>query len=177
MRTAYLLLIAASNLLTAKIPPFVLAEGVLIIPVGSVLVGAVFVLRDLIQMQHGRADTYITIARATFLSAALCIITGETAHIALASLMAFLAGEVIDTEIFTRVRSTLANRVLLSGLVGGTLDSVVFVVFGMSPAGANILPWSLVPAAVLGQVVAKLLLQFVAAGWCYKTTKGRGTCE
>lgn len=165
MRIAYLLIITASNLLTAKLDPFILAGGTLIVPVGSVLVGAVFVLRDLIQIRHGRSATYTTIAQATFLSVALSYITGETAHVAVASLVAFLAGEIFDTEIFTRTRGTLASRILLSGVVGGTLDSVIFVMLGLSPVGAASLPWSLVPAAILGQVSVKLLLQFAAAGW------------
>lgn len=165
MKLVYLLTITVSNLLTARCEPFVLADGALIIPVGSVLVGAVFVLRDLIQMKHGRADTYTVIARATVLSMALCIITGETAHVAVASLAAFLASEVLDTEVFTRMRGNLIGRILLSGTVGGALDSIIFVVLGLSPIGAGVLPWSLVPAAVSGQVVTKLLLQFVAAGW------------
>lgn len=165
MRIAYLLLIAASNLMTAKFDPFVLAEGALIIPVGSIFVGTVFVLRDLIQMKHGRASTYTVIIWATGLSMSLNILTGETAHVALASLIAFLVGEIVDTEVFTRKSGNLASKVLLSGIVGGTLDSVVFVTFGLSPIGAAVLPWDLVPACILGQVVAKLLLQFLAAGW------------
>lgn len=165
MRITYLLIITASNLLTAKIDPFVLAGGALVIPVGSVLVGAVFILRDMIQLRHGRTATYIAIVRATILSMSLSICMGETAHIALASLVAFLAGEIIDTEVFTRTRGTLASRVMLSGVVGGTLDSVAFVVLGLSPLGAGVLSWASIPAAILGQVVAKLLLQLTAAGW------------
>lgn len=159
------MIITASNLLTAKLDPFVLADGVLIVPVGSVFVGAVFVLRDMIQLRHGLTATYLTIAWATGLSLILGFLTGETPHVATASLAAFLVGEIVDTEIFTRTRRTLANRVLLSGAIGGTLDSIVFVVLGLSPLGAEVLPWALIPAAILGQVVAKLLLQFMAAGW------------
>lgn len=165
MRLAYLLLIMVSNLLTATFDPFVLADGVLIVPVGSVLIGALFVLRDLIQIRRGRSATYRLIVWATILSMALSCALGDPMHVAWASLAAFTASEIIDTEIFTRTRHTLATRVLLSGVAGGTIDSTVFVVIGLSPLGANALPWGLVPAAILGQVIAKLLLQLAAAVW------------
>lgn len=177
MRIAYLLLITVSNLLTAKFDPFVLADGVLIIPVGSILVGALFVLRDMIQLRRGRPATYRVIAWATGVSMGLSYILGEPVQVAWASLIAFTASEIIDTEIFTRTRSTLANRILLSGVVGGTIDSIVFVIVGLSPVGSGALSWSLVPAAIFGQVIAKLLLQIAASGWLALKKGGRGMCN
>lgn len=167
MRFLYLLTIAAANVLTAKFDPLFLAGGVLIIPVGSVLAGAVFVLRDMVQLIHGRANTYKLILWATLLSVALSYALGDTAHVAVASMAAFFVSEAVDTEIFTRLHRSLSARVLVSGVVGGFLDSIIFVVFGLSPMGAGMLPWNLVPFAIMGQILVKLLAQVVAgfAAW------------
>ena len=165
MRSLYLLLIAVSNLLTAKFSPMVLAGGFLIVPVGSLFAGAVFILRDLVQLRHGKRKTYTTILWAALISAALSVAIGDTAHVAAASVVAFFVSEAADTEIFSRLRRSLPARILLSGIVGGCLDSAVFVILGLSPLGANMLPWPAVPFAVLGQVLTKTGVQLVAAGW------------
>ena len=163
MRFLYLLTIAVANVLTAKFDPLFLAGGVLIIPVGSIFAGAVFVLRDMVQLKHGCKEAYKLIMFATLLSVTLSLALGDTAHVAAASMAAFLASEAVDTELFTRLRSSLAARVLASGVVGGFVDSTLFVVFGLGPIGADILPWSLVPFAIMGQILVKLLVQIAAA--------------
>ena len=173
MRLLYLLLIALSNVLTAKFNPFVLAGGFLVIPVGSLFAGAVFVLRDLVQMKHGRTNTYKLILWATLLSVALSHALGDTAHVAAASMTAFLLSEALDTELFSRMRASLSKRVLVSGALGGCLDSTIFVVFGLSPIAANVLPWDVVPFAIFGQTLVKLLVQFMAAGWLISKKGGR----
>ena len=53
----------------------------------------------------------------------------------------------------------MAWRVFYSGIVGGFLDSVIFVVIGLSPLGANFLPWEAVPAAIVGQIIVKTLFK------------------
>lgn len=176
MRSLYLLLIAAANLLTAKFDPLVLIDGWLIVPVGSLVAGAVFVLRDLVQEKHGKRKTYTTILCASALSAVLSVSLGDTAHVAVASVVAFFASEAADTEIFSRLRRSLAARILLSGIVGGCLDSLLFVILGLSPLGAGMIPWAAVPSAVLGQMLVKIGVQVTAV--CYllirnKKTKGR----
>jgi uncharacterized PurR-regulated membrane protein YhhQ (DUF165 family) len=163
MRFLYLLLIAAANLLTAKFDPLVMAGGTLIIPVGSLFAGAVFILRDLVQLKHGKRKTYTTILWAAALSAVLSVGLGDTAHVAVASVAAFFASEAADTEIFSRLRRSLLARILLSGVVGGCLDSILFVLLGLSPLGANMIPWETVPSAVLGQMLVKIGVQVVAA--------------
>lgn len=176
MRILYLLLIATANLLTAKFDPLVLAGGTLIVPLGSLFAGSVFILRDLVQLKHGKGKTYTTILWASALSAVLSVSLGDTAHVAVASVVAFFVSEAADTEIFSRVRRSLAARILLSGIVGGCLDSVLFVLLGLSPLGANMIPWEAVPSAVLGQMLVKIGVQITAALYLLirnKTTKGR----
>lgn len=75
-------------------------------------------------------------------------------------LMNFLS---CNTEIFTRLRATLARRVLSSGAVGGAVDSTVFVIIGLSPLGAGFIPWTAVPMAILGQFVVKLVVHIGVA--------------
>ncbi len=162
MRTLYLLLIAATNLITAQYNPITLFGGVLIIPVGSLFAGGVFVLRDLVQMKYGKGNIYTLIMVGTALSSAMTILNGDVVYIAMASAVAFAVSESVDTEIFSRVRRSFAVRVLLSGIVGGVLDSAVFVIVGLSPLGTNALPWSLVPFAVMGQVATKTVVQLAA---------------
>lgn len=165
MRPLYLLLVTLTNVLTAKFNPFVLAGGLLIVPVGSLFAGTVFVLRDMVQLKHGRMNTYKLILMATFLSVVLSYALGDAAYVAAASMTAFFVSEAVDTELFGRMRASLAKRVLVSGVVGGCLDSTIFVVFGLSPLTAGVLPWGAVPFAILGQMLVKLLVQLVAAGW------------
>lgn len=163
MRILYLLVITLSNLVTAKYNPFILFNGVLVVPAGSIFAGTVFVLRDLVQIKHGKKKTYTTILVAVALSAVMSVILGDTAHIAIASAAAFIVSEAIDTEIFSRLRKSFITRVMLSGMIGGAADSILFVVIGMSPLGANMVPWSEIPAAVLGQILVKAAVQALAA--------------
>lgn len=162
MRFLYLLTIAVANILTAKFRPFILFDGLLIIPVGSLLIGATFMLRDVVQVKHGKRKTYCTILVALILSAALSAALGDTIHIAMASAAAFFVSESIDTEIFTRLRRSFASRVLWSGLVGGAVDSAIFVIFGLSPIGAYALTWDQVPFAIAGQTAVKAVVQIVS---------------
>lgn len=83
--------------------------------------------------------------------------------IVLASALSFVVAETADTEIYTRLKLPMSWRVFYSGIVGGFFDSVIFVVIGLSPLGANILPWEAVPAAVIGQIIVKTVIQSIGA--------------
>ncbi|GIP13184.1 conserved hypothetical integral membrane protein [Paenibacillus macerans] len=158
----YLLAIISANVITAAFSP--LAWGPFIVPMGTFLIGATFILRDLVQKRIGRRATYLVILAALVLSAISSALLGDTLLITVASAITFALSETIDTEIFTRLKASLAKRVLYSGLVGGAVDSAVFVIIGLSPLGAGILPWSAVPAAILGQYLVKSAMQAIGAG-------------
>ena len=132
----YLLSIVIANVVTAAFAPLQL--GVLIVPMGTLLVGATFIFRDLVQNKYGRKKTYLFIFIALVLSAVVSSMLGDTLLIVLASAVSFLISETADTEIYTRLKLPMAWRVLYSGIVGGILDSVIFVIIGLSPLGANI---------------------------------------
>lgn len=162
MPVLYLLSVTAANIITAQFAPIKI--WLLIIPAGSFLVGATFILRDLTQMQHGRKKTYFVIFVALLLSAVLSVILGDGLQIVLASLAAFFISELSDTEIFTRLKAKVLNKVLVSGLFGGLLDSIIFVVVGLGPIGIGALTWHQCIYAIIGQVLIKTIMQFVGVG-------------
>lgn len=157
----YLLSIVIANVVTAAFVP--LQFGIFIVPTGTLLVGATFIFRDLVQNKYGRAKTYLFIFIALILSAVVSFMLGDTLLIVMASAISFVVSETADTEIYTRLKLPLAWRVFYSGIVGGVLDSVIFVVIGLSPLGANILPWEAVPAAISGQIIVKTIIQMFGA--------------
>lgn len=157
----YLLAIVMANVITANNDPVL--WGKLIIPAGSFLIGATFILRDLVQNTIGRKLTYGAIGAAMVLSAVSSHLLGDTLWIVAASTITFLFSETADTEIYSRLRLPMSLRVLYSGLVGGMFDSVIFVVIGLSPIGAGFLPWDLVGYAIAGQIVVKVGMQCIGA--------------
>ena len=157
----YLICIVTANVVTASLAPF--HFGIFIVPMGTFFIGATFILRDLVQNKYGRKKTYGLIALALLLSAIVSASLGDTLLIVAASALSFLLSETADTEIYSRLKLPMAWRVFYSGIVGGILDSAVFVIIGLSPLGANILPWEAVPAAIIGQIIVKTLLQLIGA--------------
>ncbi|MFC7684978.1 VUT family protein [Ureibacillus sp. GCM10028918] len=157
----YLLSIVIANVVTARFAP--LEFGMFIVPMGTLFVGATFIFRDLVQNKYGRGRTYLFIFTALFLSAVVSYSLGDTLMIVAASAISFLVAETADTEIYTRLKLPMAWRVFYSGIVGGLLDSVIFVIIGLSPLGAGFLPWEAVPAAIIGQVIVKTIIQTFGA--------------
>ncbi|MFE0503297.1 VUT family protein [Peribacillus butanolivorans] len=157
----YLVSIVTANVVTAAFTPLQL--GVFIIPMGTLLIGGTFIFRDLVQNKFGRAKTYVCIVTALILSACVSFLLGDTLLIVFASALSFVVAETADTEIYTRLKLPMSWRVFYSGIVGGFFDSVIFVVIGLSPLGANVLPWEAVPAAIFGQIIVKTVIQSIGA--------------
>lgn len=157
----YLLIIVAANVVTASVAP--LSLGVLLIPAGSLLIGATFILRDFVQNTIGRKNTYIAISGAMLISAITSYFLGDTLWIVFASAVTFLVSETTDTEIYSRLKLPMSLRVLYSGTVGGAVDSILFVIIGLSPLGSGILPWEAVGYAILGQIIVKTGIQCIGA--------------
>lgn len=158
----YCLSIVTANVLTASMDPA--AVGKLIIPAGSWLIGLTFILRDLTQDKIGRKNIYMVILLALLLSAAVSGMLGDSLRVVLASSITFLVAELTDTEIYSRLKSSWLKRVVISGVVGGLLDSVLFVVLALSPLFNGPLSWELTAWGILGQFIVKSSLQFVFAG-------------
>ncbi|MBC9785738.1 VUT family protein [Heliobacterium chlorum] len=153
----YIMAIVAANVITAAFAPLI--AGPMVIPYGTFLIGVTFILRDLVQHHFGRMKTYGVIVIALVCSAISSYLLGDTLYIVFASSIAFILSESSDTEIYSRLSLPMAWRVWWSGLVGGLLDSVVFVVIGLSPLGAGMVPWEAVPMAILSQILVKTALQ------------------
>ncbi|WP_438447081.1 VUT family protein [Gorillibacterium sp. sgz5001074] len=158
---SYLIAIVTANVVTAGTNPFIF--GYFVIPAGTFIIGATFILRDFVQYYLGRKQTYLIILVAMGLSALTSFILGDTLWIVFASILTFAVSETTDTEIYTRLKLPLSLRVAYSGIVGGILDSVIFVIIGLSPLGANFLPWSAVAYAIIGQILVKTFIQMFAA--------------
>ena len=147
MRIAiYISAIILANVLTSQFAP-VHIWG-LLVPTGTFLIGFTFVLRDIVQMKYGKHKTYLIIGAALILSALSTYMMGNGFRIVFASAISFLFSETLDTEIFTRIKGSLAKKVAISGIAGSILDSIVFTL----TAGFSI-------NAALGQTVFKILMQ------------------
>lgn len=163
----YLAAIILANVITAKFAPLQL--GLFIIPYGSFLIGVTFILRDFVQNKYGKKKTYMLIGLALLLSAVSSYMLGDTLWIVFASAVSFLVSESFDTEIYSRMRVSFAKRVIFSGTVGGILDSAIFVIIGISPLGAGLVPWDAVGMAILGQVTIKVVMQIIGVAVLYYT--------
>jgi len=161
----YLLAIIIANVVTAAFMPLQL--GPLLIPYGTWFIGITLVLRDLIQHKYGRKTAYLAIGGALVLSALTSKMLGDTLAITLASAVSFLISESADTEIYTRFKANFLKRVLASGVISGFLDSVIFIILGLSPLISGFLPWALVPGAIIGQFTIKTFMQVVGVGFLY----------
>lgn len=158
----YLLSIILANVITARFVPFEI--GPLIIPYGTLFIGLTLVMRDMVQNRFGRLKTYALIGVALILSAVSSYLLGDALWVVFASTLSFIISETADTEIYTRFKLPFVRRVFYSGVVAGFLDSGVFVIIGIGPLGLGYVSWALVPYAILGQWVAKVIMQLVVAG-------------
>src|SRR5699024_7033424 len=158
----YLLSIILANVITARVAPFEI--GPLIIPYGTLFVGLTLVMRAMVQNRFGRLRTYVLIGVAVIVSALSCYLLVDALRVVFVSTLRFIISATADTEIFTRFKLPFVRRVFYSGVVAGFLDSAVFVIVGIGPLGLEFVPWQLVPYAVLGQWVAKVVMQLVVAG-------------
>lgn len=102
----------------------------LLAPAGVLCIGAAFVLRDWLQQLAG----FLWALAAIPVAGAASYLIGEAAgwtglqKIAVASLVAFCASELLEVVVFTPLRRrTLTGGVLASGMVGNALDSWLFL--------------------------------------------------
>jgi uncharacterized PurR-regulated membrane protein YhhQ (DUF165 family) len=157
---AYVLAIVLANVITARTLP--LPIGPFLIPWGTWLIGLTLLLRDFVQLRHGRPTAYVAIGAALVASAISSAVLHDPLAITAASATSFAFSESLETEVFTRFRAFLAARILWSGTLGSLVDSVLFVTLGLSPLTTGFVPWAFIPAAIIGQYLIKTLM--MAAG-------------
>lgn len=113
----------------------------LMAPSGTYLAALVLVSRDLVQRTIGRRWSLVVIVPGILLTALM------DPALAIASGAAFGLGELADYAVYTPLqRRGLARAVLASVLVGGVLDSVVFLSLAHIPLALAL------PGLLLGKV-------------------------
>lgn len=115
----YILSIVLVNWLFVVVPPLATPLGDLYL--ATLLVGAVFVLRDYAQRELGHKVLLATLIAG--------IITWYMVDpfLALASLTAFAISETADWAIYSFTRRPLQSRILMSSLVSVPLDTIAFL--------------------------------------------------
>jgi queuosine precursor transporter len=133
---AFGLCIPAANWMIGNVGTTCLPNGPCLVPVapglaapsGVLMIGLALVLRDLVQRRLGPGWTALAIVLGALLSALFA-----PQALVFASAVAFLLSEFADMAVYTPLqKKRLVLAVLLSGLVGLTIDSIVFlyVAFG-----------------------------------------------
>lgn len=127
---AYVASVVLVNWLFTVIPPVALPGGDLWPPT-SLVVGFVFVVRDYAQRAVGHKVLLAMLAGGVV----SYFMAGP--EIALASVAAFLVGELLDWAVYTYTGRPFSQRILLSSLVSTPVDSAVFLcLIGMAGAGS-----------------------------------------
>jgi uncharacterized PurR-regulated membrane protein YhhQ (DUF165 family) len=91
-------------------------------PSGVLLIGIALLARDYVQEKFGKKNALIAIA------AGIAISFFVNPDVATASAVAFAASEIVDFFVYTRIkRKSLTLAVIFSGVVGGIIDSFLFL--------------------------------------------------
>ncbi|MFI1467617.1 VUT family protein [Streptomyces wuyuanensis] len=141
---AYIAAIVAANWLTSRFGQVHLPGMALEVTAGTYAAGAALLLRDAVQDTCGGRWVFAGIAGGALLTAF------TSPSLAVASTVAFVLAETLDTAVYTPLREHgWARAALVSGCVGALVDTLVF----LSIAG-----FPLTAAGVGGQLIGK-------AGW------------
>ncbi|MBK9446167.1 MAG: VUT family protein [Betaproteobacteria bacterium] len=140
---AYVGSVVLVNAMFILLPPF-MAGGV-VLTWGSFVVGATFILRDFAQREVGHRVLWATLI-GTAITAAM------SAELALASGAAFLASELLDWAVFTRLPGSFRCRVVASSLIGAPVDSALFMLL------AGFFSWPGVAVMTASKLVALVIV-------------------
>lgn len=158
LAASFLACIPAANWLIGNVGTVCIPAGPCLIPVapglmapsGVLLIGAALVLRDGLHEAAGRGWVLACVLAGAALSLAF-----SPPALALASAVAFLISELADWAVYSRLRARgLALAVLLSGLAGAVIDSLLF-----SWLAFGVVKWA------PGLIVAKLYASAAFALW------------
>lgn len=140
--TAYILAIAAANWLTTRYGIIPTGFG-LATTAGTYAAGLALLLRDAVQDVCGWRWVIAGIAAGAILTAL------TSPALAVASTVAFLLAELLDTAVYTPLRDRgWARAALASGIVGAVVDTYAFLAIAGFPITAQ---------TVGGQLVGKML--------------------
>jgi uncharacterized PurR-regulated membrane protein YhhQ (DUF165 family) len=159
----YVVAIVVANVVTANYLPlqFDALGQHWVVTWGTFLIGVTFFARDAVQMAVGRAGAYVAIVGALLVNVALSRHYGDLAWITAGSAVSFAVSETLDTEVYSRLRSSYGTRIAVSGVAGGTLDSLIFATLALSPLTTGIVPWAYLWTTIVAQVVIKCALNAI----------------
>ena len=115
---AYVISIVLVNWLFVAVPPLATPFGDLYL--ATLVVGAVFVLRDYAQREIGHKVLLAT------LLAGIPVWYFAGPGLAIASMVAFALSEMTDWAVYSFTRRPLQNRILLSSMIAVPVDTLVF---------------------------------------------------
>lgn len=144
---AFVASIAAANILITLfgvVPLFGL-----LIPAGTLCAGLTFMLRDLLHQHAGRLVAFGAISLGVLISYGFA-----DPSLAIASAAAFMAAELVDLAVFTALMPRIGRAVLLSGVAGIIVDTLIFLPLSGLPLAVSI---------IVGQAVAKIIPSVVGA--------------
>ena len=168
----YLMLLTTSQFLASKI----MNIGYANLPAGTVTYSATVATLDVITLKYGRRLGYWVVRVAALLQLSLwamvqltiyapsapfwglqsayVAIVGESARIAVASVVAFFTAETLDVTLVSRILGNVFKRVGVSDPVSMTVDSLVFVPI----AFLGVIPTPALLSTMLGLILGKLTL-------------------
>jgi len=117
---AYLISIVIVNMAFAYLPMIELPFDQRI-PIGTLLVGFIFVIRDYAQREIGSR-----VYAAMLIGVVLSYIMADP-FVAMASAVAFGVSELIDAIVYTYTKRPMRERVLISSAASTPIDSTIFL--------------------------------------------------
>jgi uncharacterized PurR-regulated membrane protein YhhQ (DUF165 family) len=131
------------------------------VAVGTFIFGFTFTQRDRMHAR-GRKFVYTVIGIAAFLSTILSAMGQVPSRIILASVIAIVLAETVDTEVYQRLLAkSWWHRVLTSNAVSIPLDSIFFNLV----AFLGVFDARMLVSLIFGEIVVKFLVGAVAALW------------
>lgn len=170
LTVAYVAVVAVSNLLVDK---FIDLGAFGLLSAGTITFGITFTIRDLahqasVRAGLGRRPIFLMIGVAAVVNVLVAMATNTPARFLVASFLAILVSEGIDTEIYHRLRTrSWLVRVLSSNAVSVPLDSSIFTIvafFGVEGYDAIIM-LQIVQADLIFKFLVGTVLAFIKTAW------------
>lgn len=158
----YLLTIIIANLVTVIFPPTHL--GFIVIPPSAYFMGFTFILSNLLQDKYGASKSRGLVWTGVLLSALLFAVLQFSQSIVIASGVAFLVSQFVNTFLYDKLKHTRIKdyALLTSSVISSLLDVSIFVIIGLSPLGLGVLHGIDVVLAIVGQFAVQTILQVIA---------------
>ena len=167
---AYVAVVAVSNLLVDE---FIDLGAFGLLSAGTITFGITFTIRDLahqasVRAGLGRRPIFLMIGVAAVVNVAVAMATNTPARFLVASFLAILISEGIDTEIYHRLRTrSWLVRVLSSNAVSVPLDSSIFTIVAfLGVAGYDAITMvQIVQADLIFKFLVGTVLALIKTGW------------